>query len=182
MRRRKQQLLILNRPLNATKASSDDHAATEKHGSSVLVKSAAAAAKAKDNPVITGTRSSRRTNMSTAHHENNNGSASKKKQSASPASLKAETPKPDKKGKTEAAGSDKKRSAAADFLKRIKRNSPADTLKSGGTGTDTGSRSGGEQKRRGNGGKVDKVKERVLRQSGDKKKLAKEESNSSGEA
>ncbi|KAM1049611.1 hypothetical protein ACFX13_029320 [Malus domestica] len=164
--------------INATKASSDDHAAAEKRGSSVLVKSAAAAAKAKDNPVITGTRSSRRTSMSTAHHENNNGSASKKKQSASLASLKAETPKQDKKGKTEAAGSDKKRSAAADFLKRIKRNSPADTLKSGGTGTGTSSRSGGEQKRRGSGGKVDKVKERVLRQSGDKKKQAKEESSS----
>ncbi|CAN6567381.1 unnamed protein product [Malus baccata var. baccata] len=166
----------LKSSIKNSKASSDDHAAAEEHGGSVVVKSAAAA-KAKDNPVITGTRGSRRTSTSIAHHENNT-SASKKKQSASPASLKAETPKADKKGKMEAAGSEKKRIAAADFLKRIKRNSPADTLKSGGTGTGTSSRSGGEQKRRGGIGKADKVKERVLRQSGNKKKQAKEESSS----
>ncbi|KAM1577586.1 hypothetical protein ACFX12_039718 [Malus domestica] len=166
----------LKSSIKNSKASSDDHAAAEEHGGSVVVKSAAAA-KAKDNPVITGTRGSRRTSASIAHHKNNT-SASKKKQSASPASLKAETPKADKKGKMEAAGSDKKRIAAADFLKRIKRNAPADTLKSGGTGTGTSSRSGGQQKRRGGIGKADKVKERVLRQSGNKKKQAKEESSS----
>ncbi|XP_009356285.2 uncharacterized protein LOC103947152 [Pyrus x bretschneideri] len=166
----------LKSSIKNSKASSDNHAAAQKHGGSVVLKSAAAA-KAKDNPVITGTRGSRRTSTSIAHHENNT-NASKKKQSASPASLKAETPKADKNGKMEAAGSDKKRSAAADFLKRIKRNSPADTLKRGGTGTGTSSRSGGEQKRRGGIGKADKVKERVLRQSGNKKKQAKEESSS----
>ncbi|PRQ54425.1 putative transcription factor MYB-related family [Rosa chinensis] len=134
----------------------------------------------KEKPV-TGTRSSRRT-TTTHHHDNNAGASSTKKKISSP----AETPKAGKKRKTPepATASDKKRSgaaaAAADFLKRIKRNSPAQQkLKlNGGTGSSTSTR-GAEQKKRG-ANKTDKVKGRVSRQSGgENKKQVKEESSPS---
>lgn len=122
---------------------------------------------------VTGTRSSRR--MTTSHHDNDASASSTKKKISSP----AETPKAGRKRKSPevAAASDRKRSgAAADFLKRIKRNSPAQKLKlKSGTGTSTSNR-GAEQKKRG-GSKADKVtKERMSRQSGgDNKKQVKEE-------
>ncbi|XP_050387053.1 uncharacterized protein LOC126803311 [Argentina anserina] len=138
----------------------------------------AAAATTKEKPV-TGTRSSRRT--TTTHRDNNANASSAKKKDSSP----AQTPKAAKKRKTPepATASDKKRSgaaAAADFLKRIKRNSPAQqkSKAKSGTGTSTSSR-GAEQKKRG-GNKADNVKERVSRQSGgENKKQAKEESSPS---
>lgn len=156
----------LKPPDNNNKPSNSKHV-EEEPGS--VIKSAS---KTKEKSV-TGTRSSRR--MTTSHHDNNASASSTKKKNSSP----AETPKAGRKRKAPevAAASDRKRSgAAADFLKRIKRNSPAQKLKlKSGTGTSTSSR-GAEQKKRG-GSKADKVtKERMSRQSGgDNKKQVKEE-------
>ncbi|KAL6129864.1 hypothetical protein ACLB2K_068246 [Fragaria x ananassa] len=160
------------KPLNNSKKASNSNNAEEDNG-------LAAANTTKEKPV-TGTRSSRR--MTTTHQVNNARASSTKKKVSSP----AETPRAGKKRKTPeepATPSDKKRSgaaAAADFLKRLKRNSPAQQklkLKSG-TGTSTSSR-GAEQKKRG-GNKADKVKERVSKQSGgENKKQVKEESSPS---
>lgn len=126
---------------------------------------------AKEKPV-TGVRSLRRSNKNPT--SNNTSSASSKKQtSMSPGSKpglgnKRETPKTDQKNKTEALTLQKKRSAA-DFLKRIKWNSPGETVKSSGSK---------EQKRRHNGKGGDKKERRVLRQSSDRKVVREESSPS----
>ncbi|KAE9584918.1 hypothetical protein Lal_00024351 [Lupinus albus] len=132
--------------------------------------------KAKEKPV-TGARSLRRSNKNL----NSNNSGNKKlatnttsKAAGSSANKPAETPKLEK---SKAEASTEKRNAAADFLKRIKQNAPAEGLKSGG-GSSSSSRGGAggkEQKKIVNKGKVDKGKERNPRQnnngggSGDKR-------------
>ncbi|KAG7948234.1 hypothetical protein I3843_13G001000 [Carya illinoinensis] len=116
---------------------------------------------AKDKPV-TGVRSLRRSNKNPTNNTSSSAS-SRRQMSTSPNSKtnlanQVETiPKTDKKKKTEALALEKKRSAA-DFLRRIKRNYPAETLKSGSK----------EQKTR-HIGKGHKRNERVLRQSSNKK-------------
>lgn len=129
--------------------------------------------KAKEKPV-TGARSMRRSN------KNLNSNARTKKlpsnstpKAASPANKPAETPKLEK-NRAEVVP-DKKRNAAADFLKRIKRNVSAEVPRSsgggGGGGSSSSSRGGGggasvkEQKKMVNSGKVDKGKERASRQN-----------------
>ncbi|KAJ7949098.1 Bromodomain-containing protein [Quillaja saponaria] len=122
--------------------------------------------KANEEP-ITGVRSLRRSNKnlinSSSQSKKTNVSSSSKAGSVN----KTETLKTDK-NKVEALASEKKRSAA-DFLKRIKRNSPAEALRSGG-GSSSSSRGGSsgakEQKKTIDSGKGDKGKERVLRNTG----------------
>ncbi|XP_038897226.1 uncharacterized protein LOC120085356 [Benincasa hispida] len=125
--------------------------------------------KVKEKP-ITGARSMRRSNDSAT---NSSGPSSIKKQNTNsrwkPSSAnETETPTPDKK-KSETVALEKKRSAA-DFLKRIKQNSPAETIKRNGRG---GSSSVGhvapEQKK--GSGKSDKGKEKMstMKQSNDKR-------------
>lgn len=127
---------------------------------------------AKDKPV-TGVRSSRRSNKNPTN--NNTSSASSKKQtSMSPGSKpglgnKLETLKSDQKNKTEASMLGKKRSAA-DFLKRIKWNSPGETVKSSASK---------EKKSRHNGKGGDKKERRALRQSSERKLVRGEESSPS---
>lgn len=126
--------------------------------------------KVKEKPV-TGARSMRRSNDSTT----NSSGPSIKKQNASsgwkPGSAnEMETSTPDKK-KPETVALEKKRSAA-DFLKRIKQNSPAETIKRNsrvGSGSSCGNATA-EQKK--GSTKSDKGKERAsLRQSNDKKRV-----------
>lgn len=111
----------------------------------------------------TGARSSRRNVKSSSKPAG----AANKKQNSSPtakaAASKAETPKPDKK-KTESLPSDKKKSVA-DFLKRIKRNSPVDPVKKS---SNRGGNGSGEPKSD-SVGKGQTGKDRVLRKSGDRK-------------
>ena len=127
--------------------------------------------KSEEKPV-TGARSTRRGNKNLAK-----GSTSpSKKQNTSPdtkvaAPDKSETPKTEKK-KNEALPLEKKKSAV-DFLKRIKKNSPADTPKN----NTRGASSGGERKMEGSGGKGERGKERVLKNSD--KKQGKQESSPS---
>lgn len=128
---------------------------------------------AKEKPV-TGARSLRRSNKNPATNNTNTSSSSSKKQTSTSPSSKASlankvesTPKADNKKKAEALALEKKRSAA-DFLRRIKRNSPAETLKPGGK----------ELKTRHSGRGNSSRNERVLRQSSDKK-LVKEEGSPS---
>nr|TKR66038.1 muscle M-line assembly protein unc-89-like isoform X2 [Populus alba] len=127
--------------------------------------------KSEEKPV-TGARSTRRGNKNLAK-----GSTSpSKKQNTSPdtkvaAPDKSETPKTEKK-KNEALPLEKKKSAV-DFLKRIKKNSPAETPKNNSRGAS----SGGERKMEGSGGKGERGKERVLKNSD--KKQGKQESSSS---
>ncbi|KAJ6947955.1 muscle M-line assembly protein unc-89-like isoform X2 [Populus alba x Populus x berolinensis] len=127
--------------------------------------------KSEEKPV-TGARSTRRGNKNLAK-----GSTSpSKKQNTSPdtkvaAPDKSETPKTEKK-KNEALPLEKKKSAV-DFLKRIKKNSPAETPKN----NTRGASSGGERKMEGSGGKGERGKERVLKNSD--KKQGKQESSSS---
>ncbi|XP_040991171.1 LOW QUALITY PROTEIN: uncharacterized protein LOC121238389 [Juglans microcarpa x Juglans regia] len=116
---------------------------------------------AKDKPV-TGVRSLRRSNKNPTNNTTSSAS-SRRQMSTSPNSKTSlanqveTTPKTDKKKKMEALALEKKRSAA-DFLRRIKRNSPTETLKSGSK----------EQKTR-HIGKGHNRNERVLRQSSNKK-------------
>ncbi|XP_011002322.1 PREDICTED: muscle M-line assembly protein unc-89-like isoform X3 [Populus euphratica] len=127
--------------------------------------------KSEEKPV-TGARSTRRGNKNLAK-----GSTSpSKKQNTSPdtkvaAPDKSETPKTEKK-KNEALPLEKKKSAV-DFLKRIKKNSPAETPKN----NNRGASSGGERKMEGSGGKGERGKERVLKNSD--KKQGKQESSPS---
>ncbi|EEF50190.1 histone H3.v1 [Ricinus communis] len=121
---------------------------------------------AKEKPV-TGTRSSRRSNKNLAKGT----TTPSKKQNASPTTKvdtvdRPETPKTEKK-KTEVLALDKKRSAA-DFLKRIKKNSPVETAKKNTRGSVNG---GMEWKKDNNTGKGEKGKERVLRKNGDEKQV-----------
>lgn len=124
--------------------------------------------KVKEKPV-TGARSMRRSNDSA----NSSGPSIKKQNTNSgwkPSSTnETETPNPDKK-KSETVALEKKRSAA-DFLKRIKQNSPAETMKRNGRGgsTSVGNAAAGEQKK--GSGKSDKSKERTpsIKQSNEKK-------------
>jgi len=127
--------------------------------------------KSEEKPV-TGARSTRRGNKNLAK-----GSTSpSKKQNTSPdtkvaAPEKSETPKTEKK-KNEALPLEKKKSAV-DFLKRIKKNSPAETPKN----NNRGASSGGERKMEGSGGKGERGKERLLKNSD--KKQGKQESSPS---
>ncbi|KAF3449987.1 hypothetical protein FNV43_RR06066 [Rhamnella rubrinervis] len=119
--------------------------------------------KPKEKPV-TGTRSSRRSKENVTATTNNSSMPSKK-QSLSIGKVEKKKP--------EALPPEKKRSAA-DFLKRIKRNSLTETQKSGRRGEG----SGGEQKGK-DSGKSDKGKERVLRTSAERKAVQKEKSSPS---
>lgn len=120
------------------------------------------AVKPKEKPV-TGTRSSRRSKEN-ATTTTNNSSISSKKQSLSIGKVEKKKP--------EALPTEKKRSAA-DFLKRIKRNSLTETQKSGRRGEGSGEHKGKDS------GKSDKGKERVLRTSGERKAVQKEKSSPS---
>ncbi|KAJ7982154.1 Bromodomain-containing protein [Quillaja saponaria] len=119
--------------------------------------------KAKEEP-ITGARSLRRSNKNLR-----NSSSQSKKTNVSSASKagsvnKTETLKTDQ-NKVEALASEKKRSAA-DFLKRIKRNSPAGALKGGVGSTSRGGSSGAKEPKKTMNRKEDKGKERILRNTG----------------
>ncbi|KAL2330890.1 hypothetical protein Fmac_018471 [Flemingia macrophylla] len=139
--------------------------------------------KAKEKPV-TGARSLRRSNKNINNNNNNKKLPSNSIPKAGSSGNKpAETLKPEK-SKAE-GGPDKKRNAAADFLKRIKRNTSVETSKGGsggGGGGSSGSSKGGgggvgakEQKKVVNKGNGDKGKERASRHnvggsgSGDKR-------------
>ena len=130
--------------------------------------------KAKEKPV-TGARSLRRSNKNLSSNPGNKKLPSNSAlKGGSLSSKAAEAPKPEK-SRAE-GGQDKKRNAAADFLKRIKRNAPVEALRSGsgsGGGSSSSSRGGGggaasakEQKKVVNSGKGDKGKERASRHNG----------------
>lgn len=128
--------------------------------------------KAKEKPV-TGARSLRRSNKNLNNKKLSSNSTPK---AGSSGNKPSETPKPEK-SKAE-GGPDKKRNAAADFLKRIKRNTSVEAVKGGsgggggGGGSSSSSKGGGggvgvkEQKKIVNNGKGDKGKERASRHSG----------------
>lgn len=125
--------------------------------------------KVKEKP-ITGARSMRRSNDSAT---NSSGPSSIKKPNTNsrwkPSSAnETETPTPDKK-KSETVALEKKRSAA-DFLKRIKQNSPAETIKRNGRGGSSSAGNATPEQKKGSG-KNDKGKDRVsTKQSNDKKR------------
>lgn len=77
-----------------------------------------------------------------------------------------ETPKPDKSKADGSSGTDKKRSAAADFLKRIKRSAPAEPLRSGGNSSKGGVSGGKDQKKMIGGGKGDRGKDKASKHGG----------------
>ncbi|TKY49524.1 Bromodomain-containing protein 8 [Spatholobus suberectus] len=127
--------------------------------------------KAKEKPV-TGARSLRRSNKNL---NNKKLSSNSNPKAGSSGNKPSETLKPDK-SKAE-GGSDKKRNAAADFLKRIKRNTSVEASKvgsggGGGGGSSSSSKGGGggigvkEQKKMVTNGKGDKGKERGSRHNG----------------
>lgn len=130
--------------------------------------------KSEEKPV-TGARSSRRSNKNLTKVT----STSSKKQNTNLADTKLgaadkpETPKTNKK-KAETLALEKKRSAA-DFLKRIKKNSPMETVKKN---TRVGDNNGGGERKKDSSQKGGKGKERMLRKNGDKKQ-PKEESSPS---
>ncbi|GAV78252.1 Myb_DNA-binding domain-containing protein/Bromodomain domain-containing protein [Cephalotus follicularis] len=141
--------------------------------------------KAKEEPV-TGARSSRRNNFknttNTSNNNNNNTSthisAPNKKQNVTPGSKGgASGDKKSDKKKTEALALEKKQSVV-DFLKRIKKNSPAQaskrssSSKGGGVVEEKNARSSNTNSKKG-----DKGKERMLRKNSDKRRV-KEESSS----
>lgn len=134
--------------------------------------------KVKEKP-ITGARSMRRSNDSTT---NSSGPSIKKQNTNSgwkPSSAnETETPNLDKK-KPETVALEKKRSAA-DFLKRIKQNSPAETMKRNGRGSSSSIGNSPAEQKKGSG-KSDKSKERVFstRQSNDKKRPKEEDASPS---
>ncbi|XP_052727165.1 uncharacterized protein LOC108334234 isoform X2 [Vigna angularis] len=122
--------------------------------------------KAKEKPV-TGARSLRRSNKNLNNKKLPSNSTPK---AGSSGNKPSESLKPEK-SKAE-GGADKKRSAAADFLKRIKRNTSVDAVKGGGAGgggSSSSSKGGGggvgakEQKKMVNNVKGDKGKERASR-------------------
>lgn len=132
---------------------------------------------------ITGARSMRRSNDSAT---NSSGPSIKKQTTNSgwkPNSAnETETPTPDKK-KSETVALEKKRSAA-DFLKRIKQNSPAETTKRNGRGGSSNksnaaaaAAAAGEQKK-GSGKNGGKEKASSIRQSNEKKRLKEDPSPS----
>ncbi|MED6173714.1 hypothetical protein PIB30_062244 [Stylosanthes scabra] len=130
------------------------------------------APKAKEKPV-TGARSLRRSNKNLSSNSNSGNkklTSNSTPKSGNLVTKAAQASKPDK-SKAE-GGQDKKRNAAADFLKRIKRNAPVEALKSGsggsGGGSSSSSRGGAasakDQKKIVNSGKGDnKGKERASR-------------------
>lgn len=141
---------------------------------------------AKEKPPVTGARSLRRSNKNLTSNSNLN----KKIQPSS-----NQKPSSSDKNKTEASASapDKKRSGAADFLKRIKRNAPAvsDSLRSGGGGSgdgggsSKGGSSGGKEQKKVNSssGKGDqKGKERPSRNSGGSNDQKKNETENSSQS
>lgn len=157
--------------------------------------------KAKEKPV-TGVRSLRRSNKNL----NNTNPGSNKKlpsnstpKAGSSANKPAENPKSEK-NKAEVVVPDKKRNAAADFLKRIKRNASveAQALRSGGGGgggSSSSSRGGGggggvkEQRKVVNSGKGEKGKERASTrhnngggESGDKRNSNKNVENNNSQS
>ena len=126
--------------------------------------------KAKEKPV-TGARSLRRSNKNLNNKKLSSNSTPK---AGSSGNKPSETLKPEK-SKAEGVP-DKKRNAAADFLKRIKRNTSVEAVKGGsggggGGGSSSSSKGGGggvgvkEQKKTVNNGKGDKGKERASRHS-----------------
>ncbi|KAG6593331.1 hypothetical protein SDJN03_12807, partial [Cucurbita argyrosperma subsp. sororia] len=131
---------------------------------------------------ITGARSMRRSNDSAT---NSSGPSIKKQTTNSgwkPNSAnETETPTPDKK-KSETVALEKKRSAA-DFLKRIKQNSPAETTKRNGRGGSSNksnaaaAAAAGEQKK-GSGKNGGKEKASSIKQSNEKKRLKEDPSPS----
>lgn len=144
--------------------------------------------KTKEKPV-TGVRSLRRSNKNINNKKPSSNSTPK---AGSSGNKPSETLKPEK-NKAEGAP-DKKRNAAADFLKRIKRNTPVEAVKggSGGSGGSSSSSKGGgggsgvkEQKKMANNGKGDRGKERASRHNsgggsaaGDKRNSKNVENNS----
>ncbi|OWM78351.1 titin homolog [Punica granatum] len=121
---------------------------------------------------VTGARSLRRsnTNLKSSNASTSTTTTTTKKSPLGSTTDKAETPKTDQK-KTEGAAASTKKRSAADFLKRIKRNSPAGKSKNtagdpknsqGGGGGGSGN---GDQKKK-QSGKGDKGEERASRQSG----------------
>lgn len=119
--------------------------------------------KAKEMPV-TRIRSLRRSSKSiSANPSKKTGTAGK-----SPETSKSDKNRPERSAPVAVAEpSDKKRNAAANFLKRIKQNAPAEAARSGGDGSSRRSgTSGRDQKRVINNGRGDKGKERVTRHSG----------------
>ncbi|XP_028203900.1 lateral signaling target protein 2 homolog isoform X2 [Glycine soja] len=156
--------------------------------------------KAKEKPV-TGARSLRRSYKNLNNNNNKKPSSNSTPKTGSSGNKPSETVKPEK-SKAE-GGPDKKRNAAADFLKRIKRNTSAEASKGGsggsggggsggGGGSSSSSKGGGggngvkEQKKMVNNGKGDKGKERASRHnnvgggsgSGDKRNSKNVENNS----
>lgn len=125
----------------------------------------------KEKPV-TGARSLRRSG--TKNLNNKKPASNSTPKAGSSGSKPSEALKPEK-SKAE-GGPDKKRNAAADFLKRIKRNTSVEAVKggsgSGGGGSSSSSKGGGggggakEQKKTVNNGKGDKGKERPSRNNG----------------
>ncbi|RVW93587.1 uncharacterized protein LOC100263099 [Vitis vinifera] len=108
----------------------------------------------------TGVRSLRRGGKNRSGNLNKNQSTSTNHGSSD----KGETPKAEKK-KADASASAKKR-GAADFLKRIKKNSPMDMGKSTVNDTRSGRGGGGGEEKRKRNEKGDGRRDRVLRQSG----------------
>ncbi|CAJ2648596.1 unnamed protein product [Trifolium pratense] len=119
---------------------------------------------------VTGARSRRSNKNLNSNADNKKLPSNSTPKTVSSATKPAENPKLDK-NKAE-GGSDKKKNAAADFLKRIKRNASVEVLRSsgGGGGGSSGSSKGGggsanmkEQKKVVNNGKGEKGKERASR-------------------
>ncbi|GLT39763.1 hypothetical protein SLA2020_139380 [Shorea laevis] len=142
--------------------------------------------KAQEKPVTTGTRSSRRiSNNNNIKKPANTDNTPNGKQNATSPAAKIEmqddsTPNRTEKKKMEVSASDKKK-IMADFLKRIKKNSPAAEVKKNSKG--------GEQKKKkkkknnnnntSSNGKKEKGKEKVMRRRSVERKQGKEETSPS---
>ncbi|XP_044493841.1 uncharacterized protein LOC123217123 [Mangifera indica] len=161
------------------KPPADVKPSVERSSSSSLLK-----VKPEEKAVTTGARSSRRSNrIPTTNTDNTSATPSNKKENATSGSKtgsgsgsvdKQETPKADKKKSEGSTASDKKKSVV-DFLKRIKKNSPVQTVKRS---------KGSEEPKKDNNnnssssGKKEKGKERALWKSGEKRQAAAKEENS----
>lgn len=109
----------------------------------------------------TGVRSLRRGGKNRSGNLNKNQSTNTNHGTAD----KAETPKAEKK-KADASSTSAKKRGAADFLKRIKKNSPMDMSKSSVNDSRSGRGGGGAEEKKKRNEKGDGRRERVLRQSG----------------
>ncbi|XP_022991859.1 uncharacterized protein LOC111488379 isoform X2 [Cucurbita maxima] len=143
--------------------------------------------KVKEKP-ITGARSMRRSNDSatnssgpTIKKQNTNSGWKPSSGNETETQIPIPIPIPDKK-KSDTVTLEKKRSAA-DFLKRIKQNSPAETTtkRTGRGGSSSSVVNTAAEQKKGSGGKSEKGKERVLaiRQSNNKKRLKEDGSSPS---